>query len=231
MDRAVRRVLGALLCATLVASTAACHGSGSSATDPQDVLATSKRLLDDTAGVRLALTTKGLPSGVDGLTGATGVGTHAPAFRGTVVLLVNRLSLTVPVVAVDGVVLAKLPFTKRYAEVDPADYGAPDPASLMDTTKGLSSWLTQATDVERGDRVRSGDQVLTSYSGVLPGKAVVGVIPSADVSSDFPVTFRVAEDGQLRSVDVSGPFYGKGADVKYAVRLSGYGTAEHITRP
>ncbi|MGZ5420905.1 LppX_LprAFG lipoprotein [Aeromicrobium sp.] len=230
MDMLARRVLTALMVVVL-ASTAACSDPGESAVNPEEALATAKKVLDETSGVKFHLTTKALPDGVDGLMDATGIGTHAPAFKGDVDLMVNGLSLKVPVIAVDDLVYAKLPFTLKFAEIDPADYGAPDPAQLMDTTTGLSSWLTEATDVKKGDRVREGETVLTSYSGILPGKAVVGVIPSAHKSSDFPVTFHIADDGKLKSVDVSGPFYGKGGDVDYTITLSKYGTDEDITGP
>ena len=33
-----------------------------------------------------------------------------------------------PVVAVDGKVYAQLPLTTGYQDIDPAEYGAPDPA-------------------------------------------------------------------------------------------------------
>lgn len=227
----VRRILTALTVAVLLASTAACSDSNKEAAKPGEALASAKKQFDDTSGVQLKLTTKALPDGVDGLVDATGVATHAPAFKGDVELLVNGLSLKVPVVAVDGLVFAQLPFTTKYAEIDPAAYDAPDPAQLMRAATGISSWLTAATDVKKGDDIREGDTILTSYSGTLPGEAVVGAIPSADKSADFPVTFRIADNGQLQSVEVSGPFYGKGGDVDYTVTLSDYGTDEDITRP
>jgi lipoprotein LprG len=198
---------------------------------PEEALAGAKTKLDETSGVELRLSTDALPDGVDGLVNATGVGTHAPAFEGTVDLLVNELSLEVPVVAVDGLVLAKLPFTKKYAEVDPGDYGAPDPAQLMDSSTGISSWLTEVTDVKAGDRSREGSLVLSSYSGTLPGEVVADSIPTADTAADFPVTFRIDDEGTLHSVDVSGPFYGEGGDVDYTVTLTDYGTEQEITRP
>lgn len=200
-------------------------------TTPDEALAAAKTKLDETSGVELRLSTDALPAEVDGLVNATGVGTHAPAFEGTVDLSVNELSLEVPVVAVDGLVFAKLPFTKKYAEVDPAEYGAPDPAQLMDSGTGISSWLTEVTDVDAGDRTREGSLVLSSYSGTLPGDVVADSIPTADTAAEFPVTFRIDDEGTLHSVDVSGPFYGKGGDVDYTVTLTDYGTEKEITRP
>jgi lipoprotein LprG len=216
----------------LVLLAAGCSGDdGGGEETPEDTLAAAKTKLDETSGVQLELSTEALPKKVDGLVNASGVGTHAPAFEGTVDLSVNQLSLEVPVVAVDGEVWAKLPFTTKYARVDPADYGAPDPAQLMDTATGISSWLTEATGVEEGDRVREGSAVLSSYSGTLSGEVVADSIPTADTAAAFPVTFRIDEEGTLQSVDISGPFYGGSDDVDYTVRLTDYGVEQEITRP
>ena len=176
--------------------------------------------------------TDALPEGVDGLVDATGVGTHAPAFEGTVDLSVNQLTLEVPVVAVDGLVYAKLPFTTRYREVDPADYDAPDPAQLMDPDdRHLVLARRRSPTWRRATRSREGSTVLSTYSGTLPGEVVADSIPTADTSADFPVTFRIDDERTLHSVDVSGPFYGDGGDVDYTVTLTDYGTEKEITRP
>lgn len=225
------RPLLTALAVPLLLATAACSGSSDGPGDPEEALAAAKEKLDDTPGITLALSTEELPDGIDGLMDATGVGTHAPAFEGEINLSVNGLELKVPIVAVDGLVFAKLPFTKSYAEIDPADYGAPDPAQLMDSTTGLSAWLTEASDVEKGEAVRDGEEVLTPYAGTLSGATVADSIPSADDGADFTVTFFVDDDGELRSVDASGPFYGEGGDVDYTIELTDYGTDQEITRP
>jgi lipoprotein LprG len=226
------RLLTVLL-VPLLAFPVACSGDeGEAAAEtPADVLAEAKKQLDETSGVTLSLTTEKLPDGVDGVLEATGVGTHAPAFDGDITLLVNSLSVDLPVVAVDGKVHAKLPFTTTFAEVDPADYGAPDPAGLMSTEGGISGWLTAAEGVTEGDEVRDGERVLTSYTGTIPGDAVASVIPSADKSADFAATFRIDQDGRLDSTEVGGPFYGAKGDVGYTVKLSDYGTEKDITKP
>lgn len=227
--RGARRT--AALVASVLLLTSACSGDDGTDGDATDALAEAKTQLDETSGVELRLSTDELPEGVDGLVDASGIGTHAPAFEGTVDLSVNELSLEVPVVAVDGLVFAKLPFTTKYEDVNPADYGAPDPAQLMDSTTGISSWLTEAADVEEGEQVRKGSTVLSSYSGTLPGEVVADSIPSADTSADFPVTFRIDDEGTLHSVEISGPFYGQSGEVDYTVTLTDYGTEKDITRP
>ncbi len=231
-SRAVRTT-AAVLVAALLALTSGCSGGEEAPAAPTsaDVLAAAKTALDDTSGVTLSLTTDTLPDGVDGVLDATGVGTHAPAFEGSIKVLVNGISVDVPVVAVDGLIYARLPFTTRYVEIDPADYGAPDPAALLATEGGISDWLTAATGVEAGDKVRDGDRVLTTYSGSLPGTVVASVIPSADDTATFAATFEIDDAGQMSAAEVTGPFYGDAGDVDYTVTLSDYGTEKTITKP
>lgn len=198
---------------------------------PGSALAAAKKALDATSGVSIDLHTNSLPEGVDGVTDATGIGTHAPAFDGKLAVLVNNLSVDVPVVSVDGRVYAKLPFTTKYVEVDPSAYGAPDPAALMDPTGGISSWLTAATGVEKDGQTRNGDTVLTRYTGTVPGKAVAAVIPSASTTARFPVTFEIDEQGRLAGAEITGPFYGDAGQVDYRLTLTDYGTSKTISKP
>ncbi len=216
---------------TLLLAVGSCSGGEEDSEDPGDVLAAAKTQLDETSGVRLRLTTDELPDGVDGVLDAKGVGTHAPAFDGDIKLLFNGVSVDVPVVAVDGTVWAKIPFTTGFSDIDPAEYGAPDPAALMDPDAGVSTWLTEATGVEKGDQVRDGEEVLTEYTGTLPGDTVAEVIPSADETADFAVTFHLDDGDRLVSADLSGPFYGDAGDVDYTLELSDYGVEQDITRP
>lgn len=223
----------ALLAVAVLALTfAGCSGDdGGAQGTPEEVLAAAKQALVSTSGISLSLTTDELPAGVDGILAASGVATSAPAFEGELKVSINGLDVDVPVVSVDGKVYAQLPFTASFAEVNPADYGAPDPARLMASGTGIAAWLTEATDVEGGDRVRQGESVLSSYAGTLSGQVVDASIPSADESADFPVTFLVDDSGKLRSVVISGPFYGSEGDVEYTVGLDDYGTTKDIEAP
>lgn len=227
-----RRIRVAVLLVALVALLAACSDSGGGSDEtPEQVLAQAKQLLDETSGVTLSLSTPQLPDDVDGVLTAMGVATHAPAFAGDLTLVVNELNVDVPVVSVHDKVYAKLPFTKAFAEVNPADYGAPDPALLMDPTSGLSSWLADATGVEAGVQVRDGALVLSSYTASLAGDVVDASIPSADAEADFATTFQIDQDGRLRSVQISGPFYGPRGTVDYTVDVDDYGTDQDIRKP
>jgi lipoprotein LprG len=204
---------------------------GAKEQSPGSALSAAKKALDATHGVVIDLHTDKLPQGVDGVTDATGIGTHAPAFDGKLTVLVNNLSVKVPVISVDGTVWAQLPFTDKFVDIDPGAYGAPDPADLMDPSGGISSWLTAATGVKPGDQSREGDTVVTTYSGTLPGSSVAAVIPSATKSAAFPVTFRIDDNHRLQGADISGPFYGGHGTVHYDVTLTAYGTSKTITPP
>lgn len=208
-----------------------CSSDQAPESTPADVLATAKTTLDETSGVRLALSTADFPPGINGLTGATGVATHAPAFDGEIQVVVDGVNANAKVLAADGDVYAILPFTTDYAPIDPGDYGAPDPADLMSTQTGLSSLLTAATDVTEGKRTRQGETVSATYAGTLTGTAVKKIIPSAQAKGEFDATFTVADEGTLDRVVITGPFYPDSPPVTYTIDLDSYGTEQDITAP
>jgi lipoprotein LprG len=221
----------AVLLALVVSLSACSNGQDKAETSPEDVLAAAKRNLDDTSGLRIGLSTPKLPAGVNGLLDANGDATHDPAFKGTIKVAASGITADADVVALDGVVYAKLPFTSKFVPIDPADYTAPDPADLMKPEGGLSSLLTSAQDVKAGEKVRQGKVVLSSFSGTLPGKDVAAVIPSARQSATFDATFTVTDQEQLAKAVLTGPFYAKGGDVTYTITFTDYGAKPTITKP
>lgn len=210
------------------------QGPGEDEQTPEDVLAAAKQILDETSGVVIALSTDELPSGVTGVKAAEGIGVHPAAFEGSFELSVNGLPATAEVVAVDGKTYARnsllLP---DWTEIDPADYGAPDPANFMDPESGFSVLLSETTGAEEGESVRGGEgnrEILTEYTGTVPAEPVEALIPTAE--GDFDVTFTISEDGELREAVIDGAFYGEGEDpVTYTLRLDEYGTEKEITAP
>lgn len=211
-----------------------CSGDdgSSSGESPEEVMAQAKTTLDDTSGVTISLTTDDLPEGVTAIKTATGVGTHDPAFDGSFTVVLSGTEFNVPIVAVDGIVYAQIPLTPGWSDVDPEDYGAPDPAQLMSTDAGLSSLLTSTEDLEAGESVRGGennDEVLTEYTGTVPGDAVSHVIPGA--SGDFDATYTVTDDGELREAVLTGVFYPGTDPMTYTVGFEDYGTEQDITAP
>ena len=226
----VRPLVAVALAAALLTSGCSRDGGGAKV-PPAQAMAEAKQALDETPGVHLSLVTPALPDGVSGVVKADGIANHQPAFEGTIDLIISGFTGTVPVTSVGGVVYAILPFTKKYVEVNPADYGAPDPANLMDPDNGVSSWLTGATEVVQGDQVRDGSDVLTSYHGTLAGSVVVKAIPSADSASAFEATFTLDTDGVLRSASLTGVFYKGKPPLTYVVTLTQYATQKDITAP
>lgn len=227
----VRRTSAAGTALVVLTMVTACSGSDEPQSTPEETLQAAKKNLDETPGLRIGLSADKPPSGVNALIDADGVATHAPAFEGDITVLVGGLTADAAVVAVDGAVYAKLPFTAKFVPIDPADYGAPDPADLMDPERGLSSLLTSAEDVEGGRRVRQGKQVLSSFTATVPGEAVAAVIPSASPTADFPATFTVTEDDHLSEAVLTGPFYPKADKVTYTITFEDYGTERDISKP
>ena len=229
-----RRALVAVL--PLLLAVSACSGDGDkgdtgSSGDPGEVLAGAKKQLDETSGVQLSLTTPELPDGVAGVSKAVGVATHQPAFEGSIDVTISGFPATVDVIAVDGDVWVVIPFTSGYTKVNPEEFNAPDPAALMNTEGGISSWLTEATEIAKGDQTRDGSDVLTSYDGKLAGSAVVAVIPSADDGAEFDATFTIDDDGRLRMASVTGSFYEGEPELTYDILLTDYGTEQEIKAP
>ena len=199
----------------------------------EEVLELARTTFDETSGVSLSLTTDDLPDGVDGLVSAEGVATHAPAFEGVATVSLSGSPFNVdPLVAVDGKVFASIPGVPITQEIDPAEYGAPDPAQLMDPEEGFSSILTETEDVEEGETVRGGEnneEVLTEYTGTVAGSVVENIIPSAE--GDFDVIYTVAGNGELREARLTGVFYPDSDEMTYTVGIDDYGTEKDISEP
>jgi lipoprotein LprG len=226
------RAAGLVLAVLAPFALASCGGvDEAQGLTPEERLAEAKTALDDTSGVHITLQADKLPNGVNGLLSADGVGTHAPAFEGDIQVTTGGLTAKAAVIAVDGTVYAVLPFTTEYAEIDPADYQAPDPARLMSTEGGLSSLLTAVEDVQEGEDVRDGEEVLSTFSGTLPGDVVAGVIPSAQADARFDATFTLDDGNQLTEVVMTGPFYPEADPVTYTVAFDEYGTDQDISAP
>jgi lipoprotein LprG len=225
------RALAAALVPLLIAVGACSGGGGKGDGKPGDVLASAKKALDSTSGVRLQLTTPQMPKGVSGVTKADGIATHDPAFMGDIDIVYSGLKVSIKVIATGGVVYAVLPYTTKYVEVTPSDYNAPDPAGLMDPDAGISGWLTKATDVAKDKSVRDGNEVLTSYTGKLNGAAIVSAIPSADDKGSYDAIFTIDSKGRLRKATVTGAFYKGKPKLTYDVTITDYGTKKDIKAP
>jgi lipoprotein LprG len=225
----LRRVLPALV---LALSLAGCGGGGGSDVDPATALKTAGRTLADTSGVTLSLTTGDLPDGVEGVKAAAGTVTDAPAFDGTLTAVISAGTFSVPVKSVDGTVYAKIPLTPSFAQIDPGDYGAPDPGLLTSADQGIPAILAATTGAKAGDQVRGGTdnkEVLSTYTGTVPGTAVSNLIPGA--TGDFDATYGIADNGELRQASLTGVFYSGKPSMTYTLVLTDYGTSTDIAAP
>jgi lipoprotein LprG len=229
-----RRRLWPLVVAVALVVAPAVTGCGgtSSHDDPAAALTAARHELETTSGVSLSLTTDDLPDGVQGLKSASGTVTDAPAYDGTLGVVTDIGSFSVPVRAVDGKVYAQIPLTPGWSEVDPSDYGAPDPAQLLSADSGVPSILAATSDAKSGKDVRGGTgnkEVLATYTGTVPASAVSSIIPGA--TGSFDATYAMTSDDELREVTLTGSFYSGHPANTYTLTLTDYGTTKDVTAP
>ncbi|MGY2875174.1 lipoprotein LprG [Marmoricola sp. URHA0025 HA25] len=233
--RASRAGAGIAVAVALLSALAGC-GGGSKADAPKGadatkVLAVAKKHFDDAASVHLVLATTSRPTSGDAVLGADGTLTHQPAFDGKVKVVLSGFTADVPIVAVDGKVYAKLPLTPKYATIDPAEYGAPDPAEFADTSKGISGLLLKIADVKEAGTAREGKQVVTRYSGTLSGSYVAPIIPSADDSGTYKTVMGLDQDDRLVTLEITGEFFSGGGDETYTISFDDYDKSVKISAP
>ncbi len=85
--------------------------------------------------------------------------------------------------------------------------------------------------LKKGKEKRSGDTILTTYTGTLPGEAVKQIIPSAVAKETYETSVGVDEKGYAVTVKVTGPFFTGSDDVTYDVKFTGYDKGVKITAP
>jgi len=197
----------------------------------QVALAKAKKSFDDASSVHLTLSTDSKPTSGDAVLGADGTLTHQPAFDGKVKVVLSGFNADVPIIAVDGKVYAKLPLTPTYAEINPSEYSAPDPAEFADTSKGISGLLLKMDNVQKEGTKRDGKQVLTTYSGTLEGSYVAPIIPSADDSGTYKTVVGIDQDGRIVTLTVTGEFFAGGGDETYEMTFDDYDKSVKISAP
>ena len=186
----------------------------------QKRLSAARTVIDEAETIEVSLAAKSLPDGITGLLSATGQGNHSPAFKGKVKVVTGGSTLSADVVSAEGILKAKTSFSPLFLKIDPESLKAPDPAALLDAENGVSQILEQTEGLEQGEQSRDGSDVLTTINGTLPGSVVSTIIPSADETKSFNVTYRLTEDDELRDATITGPFYPGGANVTYTVKLA-----------
>ncbi|MEP6855966.1 MAG: LppX_LprAFG lipoprotein [Pedococcus sp.] len=213
---------------------AACSGGSDDAVveqPPAQQLADARAVLEKSPAVMFTLESTGLPGKAVGVSGAKGTGLfEPPSFEGTLNASIAGVTGTVEVVAVEQDVYMKF-FTPTYNKIDPATYGAPNPAQLFNTETGITSLITRTQSPAKASTVRDGSDVLNTFTGTLPGDAVADLLVVGDRKGTFDVTYGVTQTGkELRSVVIKGPFYA-GATSTYTLRLTSLANPVVITRP
>lgn len=205
------------------------------APEPEEALKEAKEKLDDTEGVKIAITGEDIPDGLDtGLVSADGTAVRPASFSGTISVRASGFAATADVIAVDGSTYVKgAVIFPDWTEIEPQQFNAPDPSTLLDPDDGISGFLTALDDVEVGDSQRDesdGSLVLTPYSGTLPAETVRTLIPGAD-DGDFATTYLIDDDGFVREARLTGSFYPGEDEMTYVVSFADYGETIDIVEP
>lgn len=198
---------------------------------PAEQLAAARVKLEQSKGVDFALESAGLPGKAAGVSAAKGVGVFTPpGFKGTLKATVGGVTGSVDVIAVEQDVYMKF-FTPGYNKIDPAQFGAPNPAQFFNTQTGITSLVGKTTSPAKGERTRDGADVLDTFTGKVPGDAVADLFVVGDRSGTFDITYGITDPGkELRTVVLRGPFYA-GSTSTYTLRLKQLENPVAITRP
>ncbi len=233
------RVAAGLLTA-LIATTglSACSGDDDSpekGASWSDAGAKAKELLDGTSGIEVGITTADDP-GVDYLSAATGtIIADPPAFEGEVNGSVAGFSVSgVPVISVDGTLwinhIALGGWSDRF---QPDELCAPDPATLLDPASGVSNVLTGSTGVKAGGSERGGKdnkEIFHTWSGTATGDSIREILPCAE-GDDFEATYRIDDDGYLRTARLTGVFFPDAEPMTYTIDVKEYDVEKDIKSP
>lgn len=211
--------------------SSAANTDGDDSVSPEEALAFAKTTIDDTSGVQLTLKTDGTPDSTAFLSEASGVITaDPPAFQGKASGTFEGIPASdVDIVSVGGQVYAKIfggfsDFTLPKC--------VPDPAGLLDPTTGFATVLTEVGDLSEGEQVRGGsdnDEILTTYTGVVPGKTVQNLLPCAP-GEEFDASFTLDDSGALRTAEITGQFFDN-SELTYTISIDAYDVEQEITKP
>ncbi|YAL82970.1 LppX_LprAFG lipoprotein [Dermacoccaceae bacterium W4C1] len=213
------------------ADSAASTGASATAQTPAQRLAAVKKVMDASPSLHLTLSSTGVPDTATGVLRGEGTGTKQPGFKGDLTAKLSGIQADIPVVALKDDVWAKLPIWPNMRTIDPKTYGAPNPASLFSTDKGISSLLPRTTGLKAGAERRDGSDTVRVYTGSLTGEDVVDVLNFGRRSGTYQVEYLITPNNQLRQAKVTGVFFNDGGSSAYTLRLDKYGEQFEVTAP
>lgn len=231
-----RHVLASALLAGALALTG-CSGEGPASAEqtpatPEEQLAAAQATLEATDAMTIALTSTDVPTDVNGVRSATGVGVidgDTIKFAGQVEARITGITATVEIICIGEDAYMKL-FTPEFAPVDLEELGAPNPTSFLAPETGIASLMAATTDVAEGGREREGREILREITGTLPGEKIEGLLRLGGPGLEFDVTYGLTTDGELRRAVLEGEFY-EGTSSTYTLLLTDYGQAVPIEAP
>ncbi|MCW2507831.1 MAG: uncharacterized protein JWP68_979 [Modestobacter sp.] len=227
-----RRTGTTVLALALLLTPALVACSSEPAVSATQLLERARTTLDDTQTVHFALDSDGAPATGTTLVGGEGDIARPASFSGTLQVTALGGTIDVDVVSVDGTVYAHLPFAPGFSVVDPAQFGVGDPGALLDPDTGIAQLLTGAQEATLGEEKRVDGEVVREVTATLPGDLVERVLSSKDPAQAVQARMSIATDsGQLRRVELTGPFFSADADATYTLALSDFGADVQITAP
>jgi lipoprotein LprG len=233
--RVAAGALTALFATTALTACSGDDGGGGDAPSWSDAGAEAKAFLDETSGIEVSISTGDDP-GVDYLSAASGtIVADPPAFEGDVSGSVSGLPVSgVPVISVDGTLWINHALLGGWSDrFQATDLCAPDPATLLDPATGVSNVLTSTEDVEAGESERGGadnKEVFHTYSGTATGDSIRSILPCAE-GDEFGATYRVDDEGKLRTARLTGVFFPDADEVTYTIDVTEYDVTKDITAP
>lgn len=231
-----RHVLAAAVLAGALALSG-CSGGDSSGeeTTPATAaerLAQAQATLEATDALTIALTSTEVPTDVNGVRSATGVGVvdgESIRFAGEVEARITGVAATVEIISIDDDAYMKF-FTPDFSPVDLEELGAPNPTSFFAPETGIASLMAATSGLVEGGRQREGREILTEITGTLPGEKVEGLLRLGGPGLAFDVAYGLTDDNELRRAVLEGEFY-EGTRSTYTLLLTDYGQAVPIEVP
>jgi len=227
-----RRTGPAVLALALLLAPALAACSSEPEESAGDLLERARTTLEDAPTAHFVLDSEGAPGRGATLLGGEGDISRPASFTGALRVSALGQEVEVQAISVDGVVYAQLPFAPGFSVVDPAQFGVGDPGALLDPDTGISQLLSGAQDAELGEEKRVDGDVVREVTASLPGDLVEQVLASQDPSQPVDARMSIAtESGELRRVELTGPFFSAGSDATYTLELSDFGADVEITAP
>ena len=215
---------------------AGCSGDEKSVSDdktPEEVLALAATTLDETSGVDLTLSSEDLPDGVTVLKAADGVGTHAPAFDGTITVVLAGTDFDVPVDRGRRQGLRPDPAHARLVRRRPGRVRRPRPRPADEHRRRLLLAAARHRPTSRRARPSAAARTTrrSSPSTPAPCPATWSRTSSRAPSGEFDATYTITADGELREAVLTGVFYPDTEPMTYTLGFDDYGTEKEITAP